>query len=119
LQDVINEHGGAMPQTWGVPLEEIERGIRHGVRKVNIDTDCRIAMTGQFRRIATRNPGEFDPRKFLKPAMDAMRDLCRERFERFGTAGNASRIKVIAMDAMARRYAAGKLDPQLAPAKAA
>ena len=83
-----------MPQTWGVPVEEIERGIRHGVRKVNIDTDCRMAMTGQFRRIATENPAEFDPRKFLKPAMDAMRDLCRDRFERFGTAGNASRIKV-------------------------
>ena len=89
LQDVINEYGGEMPQTCGVPVEEIERGIRHGVRKVNIDTDCRMAMTGQFRRIATENPGEFDPRKFLKPAMDAMRDLCRDRFERFGTAGNA------------------------------
>ena len=119
LQDVINEYGGEMPQTWGVPVEEIERGIRHGVRKVNIDTDCRMAMTGQFRRIAMQNPGEFDPRKFLKPAMDAMRDLCRDRFERFGTAGNAGRIKVVAMDEMARRYAAGKLDPQIATAKAA
>ena len=65
------------------------------------------------------NPAEFDPHKFLKPAMDAMRDLCRDRFERFGTAGNAGRIKVVAMDAMARRYAAGKLDPQIATAKAA
>jgi fructose-bisphosphate aldolase, class II len=119
LQDVINEYGGEMPQTWGVPVEEIERGIRHGVRKINIDTDCRMAMTGQFRRIAMQNPGEFDPRKFLKPAMDAMRDLCRDRFERFGTAGNAGRIKVVAMDAMARRYAAGKFDPQIATAEAA
>jgi fructose-bisphosphate aldolase class II len=119
LQDIINAHGGEMPQTFGVPVEEIERGIRHGVRKVNIDTDCRMAMTGQFRRIATENPREFDPRKFLKPAMDALRDLCRDRFERFGTAGNASRIKVIAMDEMARRYAAGKLDPQIATARAA
>jgi fructose-bisphosphate aldolase class II len=119
LQDVINRFGGAMPQTWGVPVEEIVRGIRHGVRKVNIDTDCRMAMAGQFRRIATEHPGEFDPRKFLKPAMDAMRDMCRDRFERFGTAGNASKIKVIPMDEMAKRYAAGKLDPQIATAKAA
>jgi fructose-bisphosphate aldolase class II len=119
LQDVINEYGGEMPQTWGVPVEEIERGIRHGVRKVNIDTDCRMAMTGQFRRIATEHPNEFDPRKFLKPAMDAMRDLCRDRLERFGAAGNASKIKVIAMDEMAKRYAAGKLDPHIAAAKAA
>jgi fructose-bisphosphate aldolase class II len=119
LQDVINKFGGEMPQTYGVPVAEIERGIRHGVRKVNIDTDCRMAMTGQFRRIAMENPAEFDPRKFLKPAMDAMRDLCRDRLERFGAAGNASKIKVIAMDEMAKRYAAGKLDPQIATAKAA
>ncbi len=119
LQDVINRYGGEMPQTYGVPVAEIERGIRHGVRKVNIDTDCRMAMTGQFRRIATEHPNEFDPRKFLKPAMDAMRDLCRDRLERFGAAGNASKIKVIAMDEMAKRYAAGKLDPQIATAKAA
>lgn len=119
LQDIINAYGGEMPQTFGVPVEEIVRGIRHGVRKVNIDTDCRMAMTGQFRRIAQENPTEFDPRKFLKPAMDAMRDLCRDRFEAFGTAGNASKIKVIPMDEMAKRYAAGKLDPQTATAKAA
>jgi fructose-bisphosphate aldolase class II len=119
LQDIINRFGGEMPQTYGVPVEEIERGIRHGVRKVNIDTDCRMAMSGQFRKIATENPTEFDPRKFLKPAMDAMRDLCRDRFERFGTAGNASKIRVIGLDEMAKRYAAGKLDPQIAAAKAA
>jgi fructose-bisphosphate aldolase class II len=119
LQDVINRYGGVMPQTWGVPVDEIVRGIRHGVRKVNIDTDCRMAMTGQFRRIASEHPSEFDPRKFLKPAMDAMRDMCRDRFERFGTAGNASKIKVIPMDEMARRYASGKLDPQIATARAA
>ncbi|GIL00650.1 MAG: fructose-bisphosphate aldolase [Alphaproteobacteria bacterium] len=104
LQDIINDNGGDMPQTFGVPVEEIVRGIRHGVRKVNIDTDCRMAMTGQFRRIARQNPREFDPRKFLKPAMDAMRDLCKARFEAFGTAGNASRIRVIPLDEMARRY---------------
>ena len=94
LQDVINEYGGEMPQTWGVPVEEIERGIRHGVRKVNIDTDCRMAHDRPVPQVLAREPGEFDPRKFLKPAMDAMRELCRERFERFGTAGNASKIKV-------------------------
>ncbi|RCS24472.1 fructose-bisphosphate aldolase class II [Phyllobacterium salinisoli] len=119
LQDIINRHGGEMPQTYGVPVEEIERGIRHGVRKVNIDTDCRMAITGQFRRIASESPAEFDPRKFLKPSMDAMRDLCRDRFERFGTAGRASKIRVISMDEMAKRYAAGQLDPQIATAKAA
>jgi fructose-bisphosphate aldolase class II len=119
LQDIINEFGGEMPQTFGVPVEEIVRGIKHGVRKVNIDTDCRMAMTGQFRKIATSKASEFDPRKFLKPAMDAMRDLCRDRFEAFGTAGQASKIRVIAMDDMAARYASGALDPQTTTAKAA
>jgi len=119
LQDIINSHGGEMPQTFGVPVEEIVRGIRHGVRKVNIDTDCRMAMTAEFRRIAAKNPREFDPRKFLKPAMDAMRDLCLARFEAFGTAGHASQIKVIPMDDMARRYASGALNPAVSSAKAA
>ena len=109
LQDIINEFGGAMPQTFGVPVEEIVRGIRHGVRKVNIDTDCRMAMTGQFRKVAQQNPKEFDPRKFLKPAMDAMRDLCRDRLEAFGAAGQASKIRVIPMDEMAKRYRSGAL----------
>lgn len=119
LQDIINAFGGEMPQTFGVPVEEIERGIKHGVRKVNIDTDCRMAMTGQFRKIAQDNPREFDPRKFLKPAMEAMRELCLDRFQRFGTAGNASKIKVVPMSDMAKLYAAGRLDPQVATAKAA
>lgn len=119
LQDIINAHGGEMPQTYGVPVEEIERGIRHGVRKVNIDTDCRMAMTGQFRKVAQEKPQEFDPRKFLQPAIDAMEALCRDRFERFGTAGNATKIKVISLADMAQRYAAGMLDPQAQTAKAA
>jgi fructose-bisphosphate aldolase class II len=119
LQDVINAFGGEMPQTFGVPVEEIVRGIRHGVRKVNIDTDCRMAMAGQFRKVAKENPAEFDPRKFLKPAMDAMRELCRERFEAFGSAGNASRIKAVPLDEMARRYTKGNLDPSTSIAKAA
>ena len=112
LQDMFNAFGGEMPQTWGVPLEEIVRGIRHGVRKVNIDTDCRLAMTAIFRKVALQSKAEFDPRKFLKPAMDALRDLCRERFEQFSTAGNASRIKPIPLAEMARRYRSGALDPK-------
>ena len=114
LQDIINQNGGEMPQTFGVPVEEIVRGIRMGVRKVNIDTDCRMAMTAEFRRVARQHPGEFDPRKFLKPAMDAMRDLCRARLEAFGAAGHAGRIKPIPLDAMAKRYASGALDPKTA-----
>ena len=113
LQDMFNQFGGEMPQTWGVPVEEIVRGIKHGVRKVNIDTDCRLAMTAAFRKVATQTKSEFDPRKFLKPAMDAMRDLCRERFEQFGTAGNASKIKVVPLSEMAKRYRAGSLDPRI------
>lgn len=109
LQDLINAYGGEMPQTYGVPVEEIEKGIKMGVRKVNIDTDCRMAMTGQFRKVATETPTQFDPRKFLTAAMNEMEDLCRDRFERFGTAGNASKITVIDMDDMAARYADGAL----------
>ncbi|MDA3889033.1 MAG: fructose-bisphosphate aldolase class II [Allgaiera sp.] len=119
LQDLINAHGGTMPQTYGVPVEEIEKGIRMGVRKVNIDTDCRMAMTGQFRKIATENPAEFDPRKFMIPAMKELEDLCRDRFQRFGTAGQAGKIRPIPMDEMAKRYASGALDPQIAAAQAA
>ena len=118
LQEIINRYGGQMPQTWGVPVAEIQRGIKHGVRKVNIDTDSRMAMTGQIRKVFAENPAEFDPRKYLKPAMDAMTRLCRHRFEQFGTAGNASKIKVIPLSAMAKAYAAGTLDPKIA-AKAA
>ena len=111
LQDIFNAHGGEMPQTWGVPVAEIERGIKHGVRKVNIDTDCRLAMLGAMRKVTTENRAEFDPRKVLKPAMEAMEVLCIDRFERFGTAGNASRIKPISLTEMARRYADNSLDP--------
>ncbi|MBV8683135.1 MAG: fructose-bisphosphate aldolase class II, partial [Caulobacteraceae bacterium] len=93
LQEIINRYGGEMPQTWGVPVEEIQRGIKHGVRKINIDTDARMAMTGQVRKILSENPSEFDPRKYLKPAMEALTKLCKQRFEDFGTAGNASKIK--------------------------
>jgi fructose-bisphosphate aldolase class II len=119
LQDIINAYGGEMPQTWGVPVDEIQRGIKHGVRKVNIDTDNRMAMTGAIRKVFAENKSEFDPRKYLKPAMDAMNKLCRQRFEEFGTAGNASKIKPLPLAAMAKRYAAGELDPKFGMAKAA
>ncbi len=111
LQEVFNRFGGRMPQTWGVPLSEIQEGIRYGVRKVNIDTDCRLAMAAEFRRVASERADEFDPRKFLKPAMDALAKLCRERFEAFGTAGQASRITPLPLAEMARRYASGSLKP--------
>jgi len=113
LQDIFNQFGGEMPQTWGVPVDEIVRGIKHGVRKVNIDTDCRLAMTGAFRRVAEQDKSQFDPRKFLTPSITAMQDLCRDRFEQFGTAGNASRIKVVSLADMAARYASGALEPKL------
>lgn len=119
LQDVFNRFGGAMPQTWGVPVEEIAEGIRHGVRKVNIDTDCRLAMAGQFRRIATERKDEFDPRAFLKPAMAELQKLCLDRFERFGTAGHASRIQPVPLSEMARRYLADAASRTAASQKAA
>lgn len=114
LQDLFNEFGGEMPQTYGVPVEQIVRGIKHGVRKVNIDTDCRLAMTGIFRQIATQNTVEFDPRKFLKPAMSAMEILCKDRFEQFGAAGQAAKINPLPLAEMALRYQNGSLDPQTA-----
>ena len=113
LQAIINKYGGKMRETYGVPVDEIVRGIRHGVRKVNIDTDCRMAMTGQFRKVAMEKPEEFDPRKFMVPAMEALQALCRDRYERFGCAGKASRIKVLPLDEMAIRYGSGELDPHV------
>jgi fructose-bisphosphate aldolase class II len=109
LQDIINTYGGKMPQTWGVPVEEIQRGIKNGVRKINIDTDNRMAITGQIRKILAEHPGEFDPRKYLKPALDAMTKLCKERLEQFNTAGQAGKIKPIPLSEMAKRYAKGSL----------
>jgi fructose-bisphosphate aldolase class II len=110
---VIREHGGEIRETYGVPVEEIREGIRHGVRKVNIDTDIRLAMTGAIRRFLAENPGKFDPRKYLAKTVTAMRDICIARYEAFGTAGNASRIKPISLDAMFERYARGELDPKV------
>jgi len=109
LQDIINKYGGNMPQTYGVPLEEIENAIKHGVRKVNIDTDCRMAITGQMRKMAFEDPKQFDPRKFAIPGTNKMQELCEDRFERFGTAGNADKIKSLSMEDMTGRYISGEL----------
>jgi len=112
LQDRFNAYAGAMRQMYGVPIKEIVPGIKHGVR--NIDTDCRLAMTAKLRRFAYETPGEYDPRKFLKPALEAMLEVCRQRFEQFGAGGNASKIKVLPMSAMTKRYAPGNhTSPQL------
>ena len=108
--DVIRHYGGDIKETYGVPLEEIQEGIKHGVRKVNIDTDIRLAMTGAMRKTMAEKPHEFDPRKFLKAATDAARALCRTRFEAFGSAGRAASIKPVPLDTMAERYARGQLD---------
>jgi fructose-bisphosphate aldolase class II len=108
---IINEYGGDMGETYGVPVEEIVEGIKHGVRKVNIDTDLRMASTGAMRKFFAENKKEFDPRKFLAVATKAMKQICKDRYEAFGTAGNASKIKPISLADMTELYAKGKLDP--------
>ena len=109
LLDEIRQFGGDFKETYGVPVEEIQEAIKHGVRKVNIDTDIRLAMTAAVRRFMFENPSKFDPREFLKPARDAAKEICRQRYEQFGAAGAASKIKAVPLDEMARRYAAGEL----------
>jgi fructose-bisphosphate aldolase class II len=94
-----------------VPVQQIQEGIRHGVRKVNIDTDLRMAASGAVRKFLGDNPKEFDPRKWLTASMKAMKDICRARYEAFGAAGNASRIRGLALHTMAQRYECGELDP--------
>ncbi len=107
---VINEYGGEIPETYGVPVEQIQEGIKNGVRKVNIDTDLRLASTGATRRFLAHNPSEFDPRKFLSETTKAMTEICVARYEAFGTAGNADKIKPISLDKMFEKYSAGELD---------
>ncbi|MBL0711519.1 MAG: fructose-bisphosphate aldolase class II [Colwellia sp.] len=107
---VINEYGGNIPETYGVPVEQIQEGIKNGVRKVNIDTDLRLASTGATRRFLAQNPSEFDPRKFLAETTKAMSEICIARYEAFNTAGNASKIKPISLDSMFDLYQAGKLN---------
>jgi fructose-bisphosphate aldolase class II len=106
---IINEFGGDMGETYGVPVEEIVTGIRHGVRKVNIDTDLRMASTGALRRFFSENRKEFDPRKFLSAATAAMRGICKSRYEAFGSAGQAGKIRPIPCEQMAEGYKSGKL----------
>jgi fructose-bisphosphate aldolase, class II len=108
--EIIRNHGGQMKETYGVPVEEIVTGIRHGVRKVNIDTDIRLAMTGAIRRHMAEKPAEFDPRKFLADAQKAAKGICRARYEAFGCAGQASKIKPLSLDRMAERYRKGELN---------
>ncbi|MGV6852763.1 MAG: class II fructose-bisphosphate aldolase [bacterium] len=101
---IINEFGGDMGETYGVPVEEIVNGIKNGVRKVNIDTDLRMASTGAIRRFMHENPAQFDPRKYFKAATNAMKDICKARYEAFGCAGQGSKIKPITLEAMADKY---------------
>ena len=103
---VINEFGGDIPETYGVPVEQVVEGIKHGVRKVNIDTDLRLASTGSIRRFLAEHPAEFDPRKYFAASLEAMKAICIDRYEAFGTAGNASKITPLSLAEMQIRYAA-------------
>ena len=107
----INEYGGEIPETYGVPVEEIQEGIKHGVRKVNIDTDLRLASTAAIRKFMAANKSEFDPRKYLAQTTKAMTQVVIDRYEAFGTAGQASKIKPVSLDGMFEAYESGKLDP--------
>ncbi len=111
LLAVINEFGGEIPETYGVPVEEIQEGIRHGVRKVNIDTDLRLASTASIRKFLAGNTSEFDPRKYLAESQKAMKQVVVDRYQAFGTAGNASKISVTSLEDMFEQYATGSLDP--------
>ena len=105
LQDIINKYGGKLKQTWGVPVEEIQRGIKNGVRKVNVDTDNRLAITGAIRKVFAESPEKFDPRDYLKPARDAMKRVCVARMTAFGQAGQARKIKPVSCEKFASFYA--------------
>ncbi len=111
--EIINKYGGDMGKTYGVPVEEIQEGIKHGVRKVNIDTDLRMAATGSIRKFLAENRKEFDPRKFFKESLKAMKDICKQRYEAFNCAGNASKVKPINLEQMVKRYASGELNPRI------
>ncbi len=106
---VINEYGGEIGETYGVPVEEIVEGIKHGVRKVNIDTDLRLASTGAIRRFLAQNPSAFDPRQYLKESVKAMKGICLDRYRAFGCEGRAAHIKPVSLEKMAEKYAKGEL----------
>jgi fructose-bisphosphate aldolase class II len=105
----IREFGGDMKETYGVPVEEIQEGIKHGVRKVNIDTDLRLAITGAIRRYLAENPAKFDPRDYLKPAREAAKKICVDRYRAFGCEGQAAKIKPVPLEKMAEKYKSGEL----------
>jgi fructose-bisphosphate aldolase class II len=109
LLALINQYGGQIPETYGVPVEEIQKGIKSGVRKVNIDTDNRLAITAAVREALAANPKEFDPRHFLKPSIKYMKKVCADRYQEFGAAGQASKMKVMSLDDFAAKYAKGEL----------
>jgi fructose-bisphosphate aldolase, class II len=109
LLEIIRANGGEMKETYGVPVEEIQEGIKHGVRKVNIDTDIRLAMTAAIRKFMNENTSHFDPRDYLKPARAAAKEICKLRYQQFNCAGQASKIKAITLSKMADRYAKGEL----------
>jgi fructose-bisphosphate aldolase class II len=109
LLAIIREFGGDMKETYGVPVEEIQQGIKHGVRKINIDTDIRLAMTAAIRKYLFENPGKFDPRDYLKPAREAAKEICKARYLAFGCEGQAGKIKSIPLEQMAERYRSGQL----------
>jgi fructose-bisphosphate aldolase class II len=109
LLAIIRQYGGDMKETYGVPVEEIQHAIKFGVRKINIDTDIRLAMTGAIRKYMAENPSKFDPRDYLKPAREAAKSICRQRYVEFGCEGQAGKIKPVALDEVARRYAQGSL----------
>lgn len=111
---IINEFGGQIPETYGVPVEQICEGIKHGVRKINIDTDLRLASTGAVRRFMAQNPAEFDPRKYLKETVTAMKEIVIARYEAFGTAGQANKIKPVSLEQMFEQYELGKLAAKIA-----
>ena len=111
-QDLLAEirtYGGAMKETYGVPVEEIQEAIKHGVRKINIDTDVRLAMTAAIRKYLAQNPEKFDPRDYLKPAREAAKAICKQRYLQFGCEGQAAKIKAQALTQIAQRYSRGEL----------
>src|SRR5215469_7166798 len=110
LQDIINQYGGKLKPTWGVPVEEIQRGIKNGVRKINVDTDNRLAITGAIRKVFAEHPSEFDPRSYLKPAREAMNKVVAQRMTEFGQAGHGKDYAAIPVAEMQKGYASGKLD---------
>ena len=109
ILEEIRRYGGHIKETYGVPVEEIQEAIKHGVRKINIDTDIRLAMTAAIRRTMAEDPSKFDPRDFLKPAREAAKKICIERYQQFGAAGKASLIKAVSLNEIAQRYQSGVL----------